>query len=460
MKVCPKCGEQIYVDVGDIEDCPVCGTKLIGAEKGHKKPDRGNDKNIIPEIKSELNEELRPSVGKKKQDKPFNATTNLSSAENLYPTEISHRVVPLREEKLDIVDNVVNENLLLPIGINLMDKDWPTTYYCETLEEYTEQLYLDKEISETTRKWIKEKAQEKGSWGVSLPGRGYFINGWLFARIYGCKNARDVLQHKEGYPQLLGTIAHEKLGHGFIDLFTTVGEELVKIKNKCFYLGEHFYEKPADTPEWTLLTEKWNTLFSIMQFTQEGYATWVETYTLEDVQRKDKKRRYPISPRITYNHLLKLIDEAEDMMKAEEEKQTLEILGDALRCIYEDEEANDLQIHASIMLLQQSGDIIDKIVHSFDTVWQGYRYDLGYLIMKKVEKKFGTNCVPHAVQIACNVKYNVEQISNADLRNIVTEKPKLNIDTRLALISHLPEGTKNDIEHLSEMARELLNFAI
>jgi hypothetical protein len=127
----------------------------------------------------------------------------------------------------------------------------------------------------------------------------------------------------------------------------------------------------------------------------------------------------------------------------------------------EDAEKGNLVIYETIRLLQEYGHTIDELVQIEGRPWQGHAYDIGYFLIKKIEKKFSIFCVPLAVQIACNVKYGIDSISNTDLYRMVYEKPRLNINTRLAQLSCLPEPEEiptNNVKYFSELARELLNF--
>jgi SpoVK/Ycf46/Vps4 family AAA+-type ATPase len=63
MKICPKCGEKIFID--DIEICPICGTKLIEEEKRQEQPKTKYTARITKDIKSEIDEEFKTFFDRK-----------------------------------------------------------------------------------------------------------------------------------------------------------------------------------------------------------------------------------------------------------------------------------------------------------------------------------------------------------------------------------------------------------
>jgi hypothetical protein len=510
MITCSKCGEKIHVSTFIIEECPVCGSRLNNTLQQKESIEKTYINNLKKEINSELYNELISSFDVQKKNsselKHFDVDlveshhSNVSMKKDIKPDKEMHmssrqnsvnkynninktfeKTIPISGlDFLKTIDRVVNLTLLNHINIDISKVEWPETYYCDTLEDYVDVITRNLEISNTSREFILSyyKQQEEEAkkervpsdyssvYGMNLPGIGFFINGHCFSYIFGIDSFHSIKENDEAYAAFLETVAHEKLGHGFIDLFTAYGKDIQKIKITNRLLSELFYYKKFDTPEGELSHEKWEILYHSTKFTQEGYASWIERYALLEMKKKSEFKYIPFK-RIdlnTISSILKIPHKFETTNEFIENISVFDEISNGLEKIFkEDVEFDKSIIPQTIRLLNDYGEDIDKLIRAEHPSWQGHAYEFGYLLMKKIEKKFGLFCVPLAVQIACNVKYGIDSISNTDLYRMVYEKPHLNIDTRLAKLSCLPEPeeiSKNNIEYFSKQTRELLNFAL
>lgn len=449
IKFCQKCKERIFLD---IDKCPICGGELTEAKR-IKREERAS-RRMVKEMKTEIEESIKESF-EKGELKPTRYDVRV------YPSFLDKhfKMVNLdQDQKLNVIDRIIKDDF----GISLAGRAWYKTHYCETLEEFIYPFISDIELSETLKKEIIENQKavtiddvKRGlvTLGVNFPGKGCYINGWAFSKLYDCRNAKEALYNQDVYPEIVGTVTHEKLGHGFIDAFTKAGEETIKLKSAQYYLAEHFNLKTMDTPDDALLGEKWGIVFDSMKYTQEGYAMWVQNYVLSRLGEIDSEKDY--SSHLSdydYQNVMDVLDSI-----ASKNPSTSDVI-DNFKYIYETEVIDEKRIHNAVVGLQEDEDKIEEDFTS--SIGRPPRYVLGYLLMKKIEERLGTKCVPYSIIIAGNLQYNLDKISNTDLARMVHTEPKLNIDTRLALISCLPGEEKNNIKHLSNMAKEYLNMVI
>ena len=343
--------------------------------------------------------------------------------------------------------------------------------YCETLEEFLTPILADEDCSESARdemlrEWatqIEEQAHESGGGilGVNLPGRGCFINGWLFGFANGA-SAREALENKRVFPRILETACHEKLGHGFIAELTAAGREKSDLGLYRFDLARQFPLRTVDTPRSALLRQKHMLVHETSTFTEEGWATWIEGYMLWRAARDGllADAGAPAQPGVRY---------------------TLEQVGQVLQAIH-DQSPNDLRpdvtrfLEATRVLLVVSEPLPDDAIFRAVRVWQEEAeifdeafshsmgqpalYVLGYLLLRRLEARLGWQNLPCAVAIAANVTYDLEQISLVDLGSLVTNDPRLNVDARLALLGTLELAPGQGTAELAHQAREVLSLAV
>lgn len=343
--------------------------------------------------------------------------------------------------------------------------------YCETLEEFLTPIVADEDCSESARdemlrEWavqIEEKTSETGGGilGVNLPGRGCFINGWLFGFANGT-SARAALEDKRTFLRILETACHEKLGHGLIAEVTAAGREKSDLGLYRFGLARQFSLRTVDTPRSALLRQKHMLIYETTKFTEEGWATWIEGYMLwraaQDGLLADAGA--PAQPDVRYTleqvgQVLQAVhDQSPDDLRPEVEKflEATRIL------LVVSEPLPDDAIFWAVRVWQEKAEIFDQVFsHSLG---QPALYVLGYLLLRRLEARLGWQNLPCAVAIAANVTYDLEQISLVDLGALVTSDPRLNVDARLALLGTLGLEPGQGTAELARQAREELSLAV
>jgi len=82
-------------------------------------------------------------------------------------------------------------------------------------------------------------------------------------------------------------------------------------------------------------------------------------------------------------------------------------------------------------------------------------------MMERMLELFGERCVPAAVRIAGNVRYNLAAVSVDDLTKAVSD-PNYNPDCRLAAMLRLPAGAspRNDPRQFAKMVNADLGYSI
>lgn len=344
------------------------------------------------------------------------------------------------------------------------------TIYCETLEEYYQPFLELLPISEASRHAImedlKSRAQAEaeslggGEFGVHWPGKGCYLNGWLFA-YNRAPNPMAALNKPELIPSILATAAHEKFGHGFITEFSAWGKEKKSLHLWRYDIAQRFHLQLSDTPQEALLAQKWSTIFSTSKFCEEGYATWMERFLLHRLQ-ETAPHDGPDFASVARDYSLEGLVEAFHRMQAEaEDNGVKEVMGRVisdLETLFGTAPAEAPAIQETMIELAQFDDMFGTDMAK--TFGQPFRYVLGLLLMDKISQHWGDFCAPYAVLLANNISYNIENISVADLNLLVQQDSKFNIDTRLALLSFLHGGHPGDPRALATAAREQLNLAV
>ena len=170
------------------------------------------------------------------------------------------------------------------------------TIYCESLEEFYGSFFAYRNMSaqEQARGVREESEQARAALasgggavlGVNWPGRGCFLNGEAFARMYKKRDAADALRSPDTFPHILSTAVHEKLGHGLLTEFTTRGKEIRSVHLEQHEVARHFLRRKSDDPRDALLQDKWNLLLTTSKFAEEGFSTWMESQVLGYALRK------------------------------------------------------------------------------------------------------------------------------------------------------------------------------
>jgi hypothetical protein len=334
------------------------------------------------------------------------------------------------------------------------------TCLCETLEEFFEphvrHLAISKsgkiELVERMAREAEEMARHGGGgiYGVNWPGDGCYINGWLFA--YPNTGAvKEVLNDPQKLPSVVGVVAHEKLGHGFLSEFTCLGKERENVQLSRYKIAEDFAIRLSDSPSEILLREKWEILFLSSMFAEEGYATWVEAKMLEALTGNPQRPYHP-------GAVMKLLDL---MVRSCDDKELLAFLkavNDSVRLMLEPEGAGSKELHAAAIVLEQAEPVLERPFSR--TFGQPARYVLGYLLVERLEEHFGTRMVPYAMSVIYNVDYDLEMIANTDLARVVQKEPRMNIHSRALHMLTLPKSAGGSIAELFKSANELLSFAV
>jgi hypothetical protein len=343
--------------------------------------------------------------------------------------------------------------------------------YCETLEEFFEPILADADISDSTREEAlaayvadaQTRAEERGGgiFGVNLPGRGCYVNGWLFGFAHGTP-PRTALQDPAVFPSIMETVCHEKLGHGFIAALTAVGQEKTQLGLWRFDWARKFNLRTVDTPRSSLLAQKHNLVFAATKFTEEGWATWIERIMrwLAAQHGLVDRDQAPARPEAKYTleEVARLLDTLQSRVPREQRPAVARFAqATQLLLVNTDPEA----MHAlfpAIQVWQQEASRFDEIFA--EAFGQPTLYVLGYLLFRRLEAQLGWQNLPCAVAIAGNVTYDLENISLVDLATLLSSDPRLNVDARLALLATLQLEKGEGPAELARLAREELNLAV
>jgi hypothetical protein len=331
------------------------------------------------------------------------------------------------------------------------------TVYCETLEEFFAPIYNRISASTFTKKQFLKKAvdmaaenaEKGGIYGVNLPGTGCYINGWLFSTPYGF-SARRALEHPELLNKILLTVVHEKLGHGFLDIFSSLGKVGTKLGSYQLQLAQQFGMQLATDPVDKVRQQQLGILYSNFIFLNEGWATWLESFFSAVVFGQGDY------PKHSLQQLLEAVDGLSALSQTDEEGINASKI--ALALILDDEFHPPADLLAGIKFLHHLDRITDAYFSS--KLGQPLRYVLGELIMAKASVNLGKRCVPFAALIAANISFDPEKISLTDMRELFHSDPQLNPDARMVMLSKLKLKEHDNIDELAFQAENYLNLQL
>jgi hypothetical protein len=326
------------------------------------------------------------------------------------------------------------------------------TVYCETLEEFFAPILAAEALSAEAKavqlKDMIADAQEMakrynggGVLGFNLPGTGCYLNGWLLA--YGRDiSPRLALEDPKLLRRILSVAAHEKLGHGFLAAYTSLGQTKEALGRSLNEVAERFGIAPAQSAASRLRRDQAGLLGFVSQLQEEGWATWLETYLSRAVLG------FGSHPRHSLSALSKAIEHLP--VKLQNRKEVQEYFYAALEVLFGEETYPDQVILEAVKAIQVLGSQLDD--HFSQELGQPLRYALGELLFMLAEANQGEVCAPYTAVIAGSVDPDPEQVSLADLRELVSRDARLNPDARLAMLCRLQLQQENNVNELARQA--------
>ncbi|NLB70955.1 MAG: hypothetical protein GX797_02975 [Chloroflexi bacterium] len=367
-------------------------------------------------------------------------------------TEVKARIEVTEDDQLKILDEFFFERFNLHNYFPSSHFSYPVIY-CETIEEFVEAQSMDVKLSEKEKnkllgKLVQEYEQEsrRGSyvWGMDISGVGCYLNGWAFGKKHN-HPPKDVLKIPELAKNVLKTAVHEKLGHGFLTMFSTLGQEMHTLGGRTILdadlIGLDVYTDPAHR----LAYNQHQALLSSSIIQQEGWSVWIESYFCANLINRTTKH-----PKYTFAMLLNAISALN--FKNSEEKEIKRRLIAACTVLIDENSYKPEVLLEQIKIVKGASRIFDDQIMGL--LSQPLRYVLGHILMYQVELRAGTQCVPHAALLAGNLKLNVNQTGLADMTVLLDTDPRLNADARLAMISKIKLEKLNDVNEFARRCEE------
>ena len=355
--------------------------------------------------------------------------------------------------KLQELDQIFSQLFDLPAYYPTNRLAYPTVY-CETLKDFfqaqVDALDRSPQQREQTLGWMVEAAESDarksnggGTFGYNLPGQGAYLNGWLMA--YNTHlSPRQVLEQPELALRVYGTAIHEKLGHGFLSVYSTLGQVKTRMGLDGFELAQRFGRREADDPASRLGMRQHNLIYHASQLLEEGWSTWLQTFMGLTVLKAGKHPRYSIQ---------KIIDAFETIPQNEPNRlETMGKLRTALAWVFENQDTSLEALLKAVRVLEANGDEFG------DALGQPLRYAVGEMLMVQAAFNLGPKCLPYAALIAANVKLNPAELAISDLEELLSSDPRLNPDARLAAISRMGLAEKNNVHLLASEVSARLSF--
>jgi uncharacterized Zn finger protein (UPF0148 family) len=351
------------------------------------------------------------------------------------------------------------------------------TIYCETFEDFYGSFFAFRNLSpEEQARGVREESERARAalaadggavLGVNWPGRGCFLNGEAFAGLHDKRDAAEALRCPATFPHILSTAVHEKLGHGWLTECTARGQEIRSVHLEQHEVARHFLRQASDDPRDVLLQDKWNLLLGTSKYAEEGYATWIESKVLALAAKR-------VAAGATVDERGVALEDAANAYPAELVVERLRDSGDeACRDLAD---AIDYLVRAGPAERRELAVLMGGVFphtdlglgsaerdEHLDTICselfgQPLHYVVGFVLVEKLEQRFGARSVPFALALAGNVSYGLETISNADLRVALDSHPYLRMDARLAALGTLEGVPHDDPDALYMAARRELSL--
>ena len=416
-------------------------------------------KALLQEVKPVLPEEVARGLA---------AADNRLQARRQEP-QVLHGLRPSRQglvkmggyDELRTLDYYFRESFNLPSYFPEDRLNYPT-FYCETLEEFISPMLADLDISpqardEEFRRAVKEAEMladesdgHSGKFGVNLPGLGCFINGWLFGKKYHL-SPKEAWKNERAHYDILGTTAHEKLGHGFLSAYSEMGKVKTSLGLHLVEVAHNFGLRPADDPVSRLRQEQAALLFQVSQLLEEGWATWVEGFLVGATrgEAQDQNR-----------YTLQAVSQAVEKLPIylPECRKDYEALLWALVITFGQESQSLGNLHHAAMIFETIGGMLDEYFGS--VLGQPLRYAVGNFLFSMSDANLGTACLPYAALIAANVTLDPAKISLTDLYTLFERDPRLHPDARMAALSRLQLSQPGSVTELARRTEAELSFSV
>lgn len=331
------------------------------------------------------------------------------------------------------------------------------TVYCETLEEFFTPIVNLLKLPQPQKKALvremcteaEKNADQGGIYGANISGVGCYINGWLFSHPYGI-SPQQALKDPELLRQIMKTVVHEKLGHGFLDLYSALGKVESSLGAYTYRIAEQFGMHTADDPLTTIRQAQSEILLNSSWFLQEGWATWLESYFDANIIGNGQHPRHWVDALMLA--ILELpVDNKEGKILREKIAKSIEV-------VLTSQDFDASTVLQAVNLLHEVENLTDE--HFSSRLGQPLRYVVGELIMTRIALNLGPRNVPFAALIAGNITMDPDKIALGDLRELLTDDPKLNPDARLVLLSGLTLTQKDNAYELAKLAENAIGIHV
>ncbi len=386
-----------------------------------------------------------------------------AASEPTFPSARQALVQPLLNlegsKTLQELDHVFAQHFDLGSYFSTYRLNYPTVF-CETLVEFftpiVEHLNLSAQARQgelermiTQAQTMADESKGGGIFGYNLSGVGCYLNGWLF--VYGVDaSPRQGFEIPQVLERVMSTAIHEKLGHGFLDAYSALGEVKSRLGVSLADTARRFGYHAADDPVTSLRQDKAILLNMASQLLEEGWATWIAAYLLGHLSQSSPQHHYEIGA---------LVEAIQALPTEIPNRQEIsDSLLAALALLFGPEDVPSELLHSVVMIMDVVGAQLDGYFGA--TLGQPLRYVVGELIYSQAAYNLGPLCVPYAALIAANLSFDPQEISLSDLREMLFSKAQVNPDTRMAALSRLSLSKPNNVKELASKAEAQLSISV
>ncbi len=369
----------------------------------------------------------------------------------------THALVNIsQDQQLQVLDKTFFDLFKLDAYFSASPLNYPTVY-CETLEEFFAPIIQDLNLSpQAAAKKVEQLCAQAerqaadtggGILGVNLPGVGCYLNGWWFGKSMGV-SPQQVLHDPQRVRPVLATIAHEKLGHGFLVEYSALGSVKKKLGLTMMEISRRFGVHQAEDALSSLRREQGILLLRASRFLEEGWATWIEGFLSQVALKFGQHPRYSVQA---------LVKAAQDMPPDLPDRAiVVENSLAVLHILFGEENYPPELLHQAVIWMNHLGEALNE--HFSHALGQPLCYALGEQLVLMAAVRQGALCAPYAVLIAANLTLDPAQVSLSDLRELLERDHRLYPDARLAALSRLNLRQPNEVRELVEQAWSRFSF--
>lgn len=281
---------------------------------------------------------------------------------------------------------------------------------------------------------------------LHVQGQGTYLNLWHITRGQSAE-VTDIQHNRFWLRQAVAALGAERWGHGFLESYTAWGGNVQRAGHDLYLKQRLGLPLPATTSPGLALLEA-------VALTADGWAWWVGKYLAQraapdpQLDAADAQEGVRLSP---------VLDGLQRIFRVIPLEMWAQILGfpvpgldrlvnglsETLNWLFLNTEMDERIINRNVRRLQKPVMQIGPLRFELSS----QRDWISHYLLRNVEAKLGPMAVPYAVLLAANVDFSAAG-SATDIRERLDTDLKLNVDSRLILLTRLGRTVQHNVTSL------------